>query len=56
MGTDPVRRASRVRARRQRRIHAPDHDDDTGDDLDWVDDVYPAVHDDRDDDGEYDDR
>lgn len=59
MGTDPVRRASRVRARGLRRVHAPDDDDDdTADvpDLDWHADVYNDAGDDRDDDGEFDDR
>lgn len=58
MGADPLRRARRVRARRQRRVFTPhiDNDADVPDlELDWLDDVYPAAGDDRDDDGEFDD-
>ena len=49
-----------MRRRRARRVFTPhihDDPDDASDvpDLDWVDDVYPAEHDDRDDDGEFDD-
>jgi hypothetical protein len=55
MGARSARRADWLRTRRQRRVFTPHIDHGAGDDLDWVDDVYPDPHDDRDDDGEFDD-
>ena len=56
MGARSTRHADWLRNRRARRVFTP-HINGAADvsDLDWVDDVYPATGDDRDDDGEYDD-
>jgi hypothetical protein len=55
MGVRSAHHADWLRARRARRVFTPHIGDVPDDDLlDWVDDVYPDPHDDRDDDGEYD--